>query len=72
MQQTNTTNESNMKPDVILSTGKTISHRLEANGSTFAFTKGFPEGGNEMSQKEYSEYVSIILNINKQSFAKKS
>lgn len=45
-------------PDVLLSTGRTITHVRKSDDVVWAYIKG--EEGSEMNDKEYFEYCAII------------
>lgn len=45
-----------MKKDIVLSTGRVVSHRPYGNGATDAYIVG----GGEMTNAEWIEYCTII------------
>jgi hypothetical protein len=50
-----------MKQNIILSTGRTIGHRLYlVNGQPNGATEAFVIGGGEMTNEEWIEYCQII------------
>jgi len=55
------------KPDILLSTGRTVSHRpYLSNGKPNGATEAYIVGGDEMTNEEWAEYCKITMPKNKQ------